>query len=358
MAVTIRDVAKRSATSVASVSYVLSGRTGGSIRVGEGARERILAAAQELGFSPNPIARSLATGRTRSLGLVFPYADAFIDQNPFCVHVMNGVLKAVIEENYNVMLFTARMSDHEGVVHALDGLHRVDGILLVCPDLNGPVVEACQTRKIPGVAVVSPMIPGFHTVNADDETGGYIGTKHLLDLGHRRIGFLAGSETISTSAMRHAGYVRAMNESGFGVDPELVVQSSFNSRSGLDAMQKLLGLSEERRPTAVLACNDLCASGAILAIQSAGLHVPDDIAVVGYDDTEFCQTIRPTLTSVRMCIDELGVAAVKRLVAILDDQPYEGTDVVLPVSLATRQSSGVLRRDNRAQNDGVLARIQ
>lgn len=336
MPVTIRDVAQRAGTSVAAASSALSGRRG-NIRVGEATRQRIVEAAKELGYVPNLIAKSLATGRTRTLGLVLPYPNAFIDQNPFCTHVMHGVFQAAIAEKYNLMLYTA-WTEHQAPP-AEFGQH-ADGLILVLPPLDDPLVAYCREREVPSVAVVADPALGLPTVNSDDREGGYLGTKHLLDLGHRRIGFLGGAKEISTSNPRQEGYLRALADYGTNPEPRLMISAGFDARFGHAAMLDLLALPLGLRPTAVFAVNDLCANGAISAIREAGLRIPEDIAVVGYDDTEFCDTTRPTLTSVRMSVDELGSVAVRRLVRLLVGEADGPAELVLPVSLTIRDSCG------------------
>lgn len=336
MPVTIRDVAQKAGTSVAAASSALSGRRG-SIRVGEATRQRIVAVAEELGYVPNPIAKSLATGRTRTLGLVLPYPNAFIDQNPFCTHVMHGVFQAAIADKYNLMLFTAWAEHH---APPAEFGQRADGLILVLPPSDDPLVAYCRERNVPSVAVVADPASGLPTVNSDDREGGYVGTKHLLDLGHRRIGFLGGVAEISTSEPRRAGYLRALADHGIAPEPRLMVAAGFDARYGHAAMLDLLSLPRRLRPTAVFAVNDLCANGAISAIREAGLRIPEDIAVVGYDDTEFCDTTRPTLTSVHMSVDELGSTAVRRLVRLIDGEDDGPTELILPVSLTIRDSCG------------------
>ncbi|MCW5941974.1 MAG: LacI family DNA-binding transcriptional regulator [Fimbriimonadaceae bacterium] len=321
---------------MATASSALNGRRG-SIRMAEATRQRIVAAAKELGYVPNPIAKSLATGKTRTLGLVLPYADAFIDQNPFCTHVMHGVFQAAIADKYNLMLYTAWADHHEPPIGF--GQH-ADGLILVLPPLDEPLIAHCREREVPCVAVVADPRIGVPTVNSDDREGGYLGTKHLLDLGHRRIGLLGGAREVSTSEPRRAGYLRALADSGIAPDPRLMASAGFDARFGHAAMLELLSLPLRLRPTAVFAVNDLCANGAMLAIREAGLRVPEDIAVVGYDDTEFCDTTRPTLTSVRMSVDELGSTAVRRLVRRINGQDEQDGEVVLPVSLTIRNSCG------------------
>ncbi len=346
MPVTIRDVASRAGASPAAVSATLNGKSRGSIRIGAQTRERILAAARELGYVPNPNAQGLATGKTGVIGLVLPYAEAFIDYNPFCSHAMHGVFEESIRRHYNLMLYTAWP---EGGPSRPLGIERVDGLLLVLPQPGSPVVESARVRGIPAVGVVSPVLyEGFETVNADDYGGGRLAAQHLLALGHERFAHLAGSDLICTSAPRRQGFLDVLTEAGIPAEHRLVVPAGFDAVPGARAMNELLQLPEKERPTAVFAVNDMCANGAISACRQAHLSVPHDIAIVGYDDTRYAESTTPTLTSVRMNIELLARRAVGLLAEMLDGARATPSHPVLPVSLTVRASCGADRRERRS----------
>lgn len=349
LAVTIRDVAALAGTSIAAVSSALSGKGSGNIRVSAETRRRIIEAAEQLGYVPNETARSLATGRTGVLGLVLPYSGAFTDQNPFCTHVMRGVFHAAVDKKLNLMLYTAFQEGQ--AVDPTQISNRVDGMVIVLPPRDSILVRHCRTNGVPAVAVVAHPGGGVAVVNSDDFRGGYLGTKHLLDIGHRRIALLGGVAKVSTSAPRREGYLAALREAGIEPSPELELEGGFDTRLGHASMLRLLDLPADRRPTAVFALNDLCADGAMSAIWESGLRVPDDIAVVGYDDTEFAETTRPSLTSVRMGIDELGVTAVQCLLKQLEGNPMPEMEIVLPVSLTVRDSCGARRLPQQNPTD-------
>ena len=190
MGVTMRDVAKAAGTSVASVSAALHGTRGETIRVGEVTRQRIRVIAEQLGYETNPIAKSLATGRTKVLGLMLPYADAFLDENPFCNQVMHGVMGEAVKRHYNLMMYTAveRLAESQSPL-AIDS--RVDGVVVVMPPADGPLLTRCERRGIPFVSVLLEPTPSRWCVNADDYTGGRLATEHLVRLGHRHIAFHA-----------------------------------------------------------------------------------------------------------------------------------------------------------------------
>jgi LacI family transcriptional regulator len=348
--VTIRDVAAAAGASVATVSAVLSGNGRHNIRVSQATRERVMEAAVRLNYAPNPMARSLVTRKTGMLGLVFPYSSAFTERNPFFTQIMAGVLDGVIRARYNVMLHTA-ISDDTGSVEArgtgltaadLNGLldPRVDGLILVLPDPDHHIIAECLNRQFLYVAVVCrPDSPQVYAVNADDRQGGELATRHLIALGHRRIAHLEGNPTVATTAPRREGYVAALHSAGIAPDPALIVPAGFGWRAGYQATQQLLSLPAEQRPTAIFAANDLCADGALRALNEHGLRVPEDVSLVGYDDTWFAAMMQPALTSVHMPIYEMGMAAAELLVARVEGREIADRQPVHPVSLTIRESS-------------------
>jgi LacI family transcriptional regulator len=329
---TIRDVAKLAGASATAVSAVLHPNKQTTIRVGAATRERIRSAAQELNYTPNYLARSLVTGRTGVLGLVFPYSSAFIDRGPFCTHVMAGVLMlhTAVGDDWNAV------DDDRALINPL-----VDGLLLVLPTPNSPVIARCHQEPFPYVALgYDPQgDTTIYAVNSDDETGGFLATRHLLEEGHRRIAYLVAPERVAGSPQRHRGYLRALREAGITPDPDWVSPIEHPGQSDYTAMRRLLDRPVDRRPTAVFAFNDPAAEAAIIAIRDCGLRVPEDVAVVGFDDTVFATTTQPQLTSVHTPIREMALLATEMLIARVEKKEIRERQPVLPVSLTVRQSS-------------------
>lgn len=340
----IRDVAELSGTSVAAVSVVLTGKSKGTIRVSEETERRIREAARKLNYTPNPVARGLATGRCRVLGLVFPYSRAFTDRSPFCTELMTGVFEEAIREQYNVMLHTAVGEDWYSADTRILADPRADGLILTIPRPNSEVVSGLIDRRYPLVTVVyDPGEQDVCSVNADEYTGGRLAAEHLVKLGHKRIAHLAGLEIVATSEPRKRGFLSVMEEAGLEVDPALVPTTGFSHDLAYERTAELLALPRSRRPTAVFAANDLAASGCIDAVRDAGLVVPDDIAVVGYDDTWFAEITSPKLTSVHMPIYEMGMEAAKILTLLVEGKAIAEKRPVLPVFLTVRESCGAKR---------------
>ncbi|MFZ4506428.1 MAG: LacI family DNA-binding transcriptional regulator [Fimbriimonas sp.] len=350
MAITIRDVAERAKTSISAVSVTLSGKSDTTIRVSPATRERIYEAAAQLGYSSNPIARSLATGKSKVIGLILPYADAFVDENPFCHLVMTGVMREVVQHHYNLMMYTAAASD-EHSARQVDS--RVEGLILVMPPENSQVVAKCEKRGRPYVSILRDPVPGAWTVNSDDFEGGRLVAQHFIRLGHRRMAILMGPSDVSTSAPRFEGFKSALAEAGIPLNPKFCVESGFDWYLGLDSMEQILAEPGEH-PTAVFAINDLCAEGAIRALHRHGLSVPGDVAVVGYDDTWFSTMTRPPLTTVHMPIQAMGAMAAKLLIQRIEGVVPENTQPILPVRLTIRHSCGAsLAHNSKSSTDSI-----
>jgi len=341
----MRDVAKAAGTSVASVSATLHGTRGETIRVSQATRERIRAIADQLGYVANPIAKSLATGRTKVLGLMLPYADAFLDQNPFCNQVMHGVMSMAVRRHYNVMMYTAVAGIlNDQAARLVDS--RVDGLILVMPPSESNLTRQCERIGLPYVSVLQPPVPGRACVNADDELGGRLAARHLLELGHRHFGILLGSDDVSTTGPRRFGFLDELRQEGIEVPERWMTVGGFSPVSGHKAMIQMIEQCGGKLPSALFAANDLCAEGAMRALREHGFDIPDDVAIVGYDDTWFATMTRPPLTSVRMPISEMGESAAAILIDQLEGEPVAEIHPVLPVSLTVRQSSGASDADS------------
>jgi len=338
MAITLKHVAQHAGTSIAAASATLNPGNKSNTRVGDIARQRILSAASELGYTYNPIAKSLVTGKTGVIGLILPYADAFVDQNPFCATLLASIVTSLMQKHYNLMLYTSTSgSVTESSNVAIDS--RVDGILLVVPPVNSDVFAQCDKRKIPFVSVIRDIDDNACSVNCDDYTGGYMATKHLIDLGHRKIAHFVGNPDVSTTSARLAGYRAAMHDAGVPESGFIEVPSGFLREPGYQSAMMTFSNKSKATPTAVFACNDLCAAGALQALSELNISVPDEVSVVGYDDTPFSASLQPPLTTIRMPIQEMGSLAVELLVNIIEDQQPETRQHCLPISLTVRSST-------------------
>ncbi len=338
---TLRDVARVARTSLSAVSVTLNGTTGDTIRIGQATRERILAAAEQLGYTPNRLAQSLVLRKTGVLGLAFPYSHAFVDRNPFCTQIMSGVFAEAIRAHYNLMLHTASGDNWNAADAGALIDPRVDGLLLVLPSPDSPVVERCLSQEFPCVTLgYTPQSKAVYAVNSDEFTGGRLATEHLLNLGHRRIAHFVGRPGTATTEPRKQGYLAAMQAGGGELSPELLIPAGLAEADGSDAMRRLLDTPKAQWPTAVFAANDPCALGALRVLDQRGVRAPQEMAIVGYDDTWYAAMTSPQLTSVRMPILEMGALATTMLIDLIEGRPPTDRQPVLPVSLTIRQSCG------------------
>lgn len=304
-------------------------------RVSEEVRERILRVAQQYEYRPNSIARSLRTKRSAVLGALIPDIS-----NPFFANVFRGMEDAVAEREFSLILAnTDDLPARELRGMAMLRDRQVDGLLLATARRTDPAIEQLIAERVPFVLVnrhTDPILP--NAVVLDDFNGGKTAVNHLIELGHRRIAHIAGPSDVSTGYLRSAGYLDALTSHGIAADPALCVPGSYRESGGFDAMNALLALSEP--PTAVFAVNDLAAIGAMHAIFGAGLRVPDDISVIGYNDLFPSALLAPQLTTMQVPHHQMGVRAAELLLAIITEHFVPQAPVLLPVSLVVRQTTG------------------
>ena len=328
---TIRDVARASKVSIATVSRVFND----SPAVSQETRERVRAAAQTLGYWPNGIARSLITSRTHMLGVVLPDLHG-----EFFSEVIHGVDEASRAHGLHVLVSRASVSADELTAALRSMRGRVDGLVVMAPDLRASEMLEQTGRNIPTV-VLNPdhTLESVDTVAIDNGGGARQVVSHLIGLGHRRIAMVTGPEHNGDSRQRREGYCRALADAGLFTTPELVVAGDFTEPSGYDAALQLLARSP--RPTAIFVANDVMAVGVLSALDDLGVPVPGDIAVAGFDDIPLSQYLRPPLTTVHVDMLGLGRRAVELL---LDPERRERSGLarheVLPTTLMIRRSCG------------------
>jgi len=304
--------------------------------VGQETRARVEAAIAELQYVPNLLARSLRFKRTHTLALVLTDIT-----NPFWTTVARGVEDAASARGFNVILCNtdeseAKQSEYLNVLLQ----KQVDGFLLVPARSTPDPIILIQSQRVPTV-VLDRQVPGAQVdvVRGDSEGGAYQLVRLLLSLGHRRIAMLSGPVSISTAADRVAGYRRALQEAGLETQAELVCYGEYTQESGYQMAQKALALTP--RPTALFAANNFIAIGALRALREAGVRVPEDMALVSFDDIPPAFVIEPFLTVAAQPAYEMGRRATELLLARLSGQaPPESQEIVLPTEIIMRRSSG------------------
>jgi LacI family transcriptional regulator len=338
----MRDIAVRAGTTTGVVSVTLNGAKSKTLRVSEQTRQRVLKAAEELGYRRDPHARALVTGRSYVLGLMFPHVQSFAAPDPFYSLVTAGVAAVASRQGYNLMLYTA-VAEEEGRRAAEKIDRRIDGLILVTPPEDTPIVDECRRQGIAAIGIVQDPSSSPLTVNSRDYEGGLLATEHLINLGHRRIAHLYGRSDIYTREGRYRAYQNALAAARIEFDPCLVREGQFNREASFEVTRELVKMRTGTRPTAIFAANDLSAHGAIDAINEAGLSVPEDVSVVGYDDTWYALITNPPLTSVRMDVELMGRRAAELLIGSIEGRVQDGHEL-LPVSLTVRGSSGPPRQ--------------
>ena len=333
---TIHDVAKRAGVAPITVSRVVNN----SGYFSQDTRARVEAAIAELEYVPNRLASSLRSKRTNTLALVITDIT-----NPFFTTLARGVEDTASDAGYTVVFCNTDESDVEERKYLQVLLQQqVDGILLVPARSTSASLEVIRKQATPVVVLDRRMPPDANVdvVRCENEDGAYRLTRLLLELGHRRIAILSGPMGVSTAEDRLVGYQRAMGEADLQPDPNLIVYGAFNQASGYDMILRLLAL--EPSPTAIFAANNMIGIGALKAMQDRGLRVPDDIAMVSFDDLPPNLLTFPFFTVAAQPAYEMGRMATQLLVARLAGKaPDDCQEIVLPVEMIVRQSSGVSR---------------
>jgi LacI family transcriptional regulator len=323
------EVAQEAGVSLMTVSRVINHKQD----VNPGTRQRVLEVIQRLGYRPSGIARSLATRRTATLGLVVPDIA-----NPFFSSVARGVEHMAYAEGYNVLLCNAE-EDPEREWEVLLSLEakQVDGVVLCSSRLDNARLKTILGRQ-PAVVLVNRRLEGgVDHVILDDEAGGSLATRHLLSRGHRGIGFLAGPDASYSARQREAGYRGALASAGIELRPEWIQPCAPTVEGGQAGAAQILQTRPEL--TALFCYNDLVAVGALQAATGLGRRVPQDLAVVGFDDILLAGLVTPALTTCRAPLYELGGQAARALLARIRGCSGNCQEVVLQTELIVRQSA-------------------
>ncbi|MEE8306170.1 MAG: LacI family DNA-binding transcriptional regulator [Gammaproteobacteria bacterium] len=323
------DVAARANVSKTTVSHVINETR----FVEPETKQRVLQAVAELGYRPSTAARSLTTNRTETVGVIVSDSS-----NHFFAEVLRGIEDILRPKNYALLVCnTAEILEREA--HYLDILmrQRVDGIIAAATSQRWDELTKVETLHIP-VVFVDRIFEGLDGpfIGVDNEQGAYLGASHIIECGHRQIGILAGFQRLSTMRERLNGFQRALREHNIPLREEWIVASALNIEGAREAMRHLLTLAE--RPTAVFINNNLLTLGALLALKELGLHCPEDIGIVGFDDHPWAAVSAPPLTVVRQPAGQVGRAAAEMLLALINDEQVAEPRVIMDCELVSRQS--------------------
>lgn len=328
--VTIYDIAEKAGYSIATVSKVLNNK-----QVSETAKKTILKVVDELGYTPNSSARTLATKKSWMIGVVFAEDLGIGIAHPFFSRVIEGFKKHVELYNYDLLFLSRHMGlEKETYKHLL---HRgVDGIVVI--QSFGEDFIASHRTSIPAVYIDRPTEePG--TVYSDNYHGSQLAVEYLIELGHQKIAHISGDPGNFAGIQRVKGFSKAMNENGLSIPTSYISNGGFFSYAGgREAMIRLLSLQD--RPTAVVVAGDEMAIGAIKVIKEAGLSVPEDISIIGFDDISTAEHIDPPLTTIRQDKELIGQQAAIILLGKINGEMGANDDInkVIPVQLIKRSS--------------------
>ncbi|MCL4516581.1 MAG: LacI family transcriptional regulator [Firmicutes bacterium] len=326
---TIKDVAKKARVAPSTVSYVLTN----SKKITEETRQRVIRAVKELNYVPNGVARSMKSRNTYLIGLLLSDVAHHLS-----FAIAKGVDEVAFKANYNVIFCnTHNESERESQYIRLLEERQVQGIIVASRRTEELTHTYLKSRQIP-IVYANRYEPGesVSCVLVDNEAGGYAATKHLVDLGHRKIGFISGPSGRSSSRDRQRGYEQALHEARIPVDRELIRLGEYSVESGYKAMQQLL----ELRPTAVFAANDNMAIGAVNCIVESGWRVPEDISVVGYDNSIQSTFVHPALTTVDVPLPQVGEVAARILLDEISGRSATPQSIRVKCNLIVRGSSG------------------
>ena len=334
---TIKDVAAQAGVSYQTVSRVINDQPG----VTEKTRGKVQQAIADLNYRPSLAARSLPGRRSYVIGFIIPYEPDYLIRDPNLLAQISGADTEANAHGYNLLLSTA--GDSKSGMEAYERFirnHVGDGALVIETASSREGGELLANQDYPYVSLGRDLgNPNAYVVSSDNRDGGRLITQHLLEKGHQRIGVINGPPIGAVAALQERldGHQQALAEAGLSFDPTLMVYGDYTRPSGEQATQQLL--AHPNPPTAIFALNDRMAMGAIRAAQTAGLRVPKDVAIVGYDDISAAADLNPRLTTVNGAARKVGQLAAQMLFKLIAGDTLQEKEVVLPAELIVRESS-------------------
>lgn len=325
---TLAEVAKVAGVSQMTASRAINNRSG----VSRAKREEILRIADEMGYSVNRAAQKLSGGRTKIIGVMAQL------HTPFTSELVMGAGSAARASGYEMLVYSLPDNDRRPPGSVIDLLQQIaDGVIALLP-YESDYLTTLVAAHVPVITVDhqgedSP----FPSVAADSYQGGRTAVRHLAELGHKRIAFITGNERLASARDRRRAFIDTLAQLGLPANEDLIVGGDFSQRGGYEAANRLLAL--QPRPTAIFAANDVSALGAIAAIREAGLRVPEDISVVGFDDIPVATQVHPALTTVRQPMQQMGRSAVNMLLALIVGLEAPSPRITLPTQLIVRETT-------------------
>jgi DNA-binding LacI/PurR family transcriptional regulator len=332
MRVTQQDIARIANVSQATVSRVLAGDS----RVENDKRDRVLSAMEQANYRPDVRAQSLRKRRTDLIGIVLRANEDGAKDDPFIAALVSEITTALTDTDFHLCLDIAKDARHQSSVYdELLRTRRIDGLLLVEPEMNDVRLQRLQRDRFPFVVIGNPRGTLLHSVDNDNVMAARMATVHLLDQGFHDIGFLAGPKNVAVSDDRITGYEMAIRERG--LTPR-IWHSAFGHEDAANVALQIL--SERKRPRALVVMDDFMATGVIKSANRANLQVPQDLAIVSFNDSVLCHLVPGGLTSVNMNLSVLVKQAIEKLIALIDRPgEVEPSRQVVPCELKVRGSA-------------------
>ncbi len=335
MPATLKDIANKVGVSVTTVSRGLAGYND----VAANTRKEIERVAQELGYEPNITARNLQRQRTDTIALILPAANELRFSDPFFSELLSGIVEEMDLHGFNLNVSTTTaVNEHETYLKAIRSRH-VDGFIIMRTRRQDERIALLKKHDVPFVAF--GRIDGendFHLVDEDSYVGIREIIDHLADLGHTRMGCIAEPTNLTKSYLRVQGFLDGLKAHGLPFHSDLLIETNFRQRSGRQSALQLLSMPTP--PTAIVACNDLLALGAISAAQEQGLIIGKDLSVTGFDDILLSEYAHPPLTTVHQPAQQFGRLVVDLLTKVINQVPVESKQIIIKPSLIIRQSTG------------------
>ena len=332
---TLEDVAKKAGVSRSTVSRVVNGFDS----ISEDVRNRVLKVIEETGYHPNAAARALASHRSKIIGLILPHSVSMLFTDPYYPHLLKGISQSCNQNQYTLAFFLFSSEEDEKVnFTSITSMGLLDGVLVQSDHFGKQrIVNHLLEAKMPHVVIGRPRQPEkVSFVDVDNVNGANNAVTHLVHLGYQRISTITGPLQSTVGIDRRDGYLNALKKHALGVDPELIEEGYFTEQSGYNAMQKLFS----KNPDAVFAASDMMAFGAIRAIREHGLSIPEDIAVIGFDDIPLTPLSNLGLTTIHQPVNELGEQAVRLLLSIIENGTETPQNIVLKTRLIIRSTCG------------------
>ncbi len=340
----LEDIARLAGVSRSTVSRVINNNP----NVSASTRQRVLQIIQEQQYRPNYFARALATRRTRIIGVVIPYTPLVIfDEARYFSAMLQGITEVMDERDYVMLLWLSQPEDTKNLFYErVIAQHRLmDGLILASISLDDPLQNQLLDIGMPFVLLERPgqrFIDHISYVTVDNIGGAQEAVNHLLSLGRRRIGTITGLLSHPDGQDRLMGYRQALENNGIPFDPVLVAEGHFDLDSGYEGMRELLRAGVD----AVFAGSDITAIGAMRAIKEVGLRIPEDVAIVGFDDLPTAVNVSPRLSTVHQPIPEKGALAASLLLDSIEGEDKVPSHRLLPTRLIVRESSGMAQLEN------------